>query len=1024
MVVPLHKISKKEYQKIIKLEEDNWCDKKDKRIKPASLTKTISAFANANGGEIFIGIFEDKDNSAWIWQGFSKQEDAKGHLQIFDELFELDSECSCSFLEYSNTYVLHVKIDKSRNIKSASNGTAYVRVGPQNIPCTTKEKLRKLELNKGIFSYEEETTKATVEDVSSSAIMNSFKAKMIPYSTPEQWLRKNYLIIGDKPTVCGVLLFSDLPQAVLPKRSGIKVYRHKTLAKEGTRESLDFDPITIEGCAYRQIQKAVEKTVEVVQALSTLTEAGFSKVKYPKETLHEIITNAIIHRDYSITDDIHIRIFENRVEVESPGLLPGAVTEKNILEERASRNGNLERVINKFPNPPNKDVGEGLNTAFRAMQSLQLKPPKIEEKNGRVIVSIRHEPLASLEQTIMDMLKEEPYITRSMIRKAFYVDRDYQLNRAFDQLKKKGHIESCKPRGAYRKCVSQSLHILEKLHGNQRKVILFAIDHLTKREKKKVLLSMPQGSGKTITTAILSYIFLQEKTYERIYCIASRKDMAEALMHVYKSLPELSENYRIETTTDARREKIDICIDTISSFKRHVNEIEKRYSTDTNNKALVITHSDTYSASSIKTISNYDQIGICSYPRESLVKAYGQIDYTYPIRDSVAGEDLVVRKEIDLNIEVTDFESNQLEGSLLFESLEFNKAACRQIADVVTSSSSEKSIVFCASINQALNVKNILTDALNEKNFDNAEKAVVDITSRHSVNDNSQIFRRFRDSEYPKIAVTVNSLSAGVRLPRVSKLFFLRKLPSNVLYNQMVAVALKASGIREEKEVTVFRFKQSRVNLLSEEVVISNDHTINIDSTQKAKEIRILESTTLTQDKLTPPVKKYEAYESKIEALKEFVKDFRSENIALKLALDAPWRMSRVQYKYLCSELEDVDISKDALLADLQKAGTDFSKEDSIVGLIRTIILGKKSVSYDKRASRGIVYAIKQYSFNEKQKKWLSRIEKQLQLEYVVDQDSMDRGAFLVAGGFLSINKEFNGRLPNILKDIHTQIWL
>ncbi|MCQ4871804.1 ATP-dependent DNA helicase RecG, partial [Blautia producta] len=76
---------------------------------------------------------------------------------------------------------------------------------------------------------------------------------------------------------------------------------------------------------------------------------------------------------YSIATDIQIRIFDNRVEVESPGRLPGYVTVDNILTAQSSRNPKIVRLINKFPEAPNKDVGEGLNTAFEAMAKLRLK---------------------------------------------------------------------------------------------------------------------------------------------------------------------------------------------------------------------------------------------------------------------------------------------------------------------------------------------------------------------------------------------------------------------------------------------------------------------------------------------------------------------------------------------------------------------------------------------------------------------------------------------------------------------------
>lgn len=174
------------------------------------------------------------------------------------------------------------------------------------------------------------------------------------------------------PTVGGLLLFSEEPQAQLPKRCGIKVYRYGTQDSEGFREALAFVPITVEGCLYNQIKQAVEITTKEIESIQHLGAEGLQSITYPPETLHEIITNAVIHRDYSTADDIHVRIFDNRIEVQSPGRLPAHVTPQNILNERFARNGAIVRLLNKFPDPPNRDVGEGLNTAFEKMHSLGL----------------------------------------------------------------------------------------------------------------------------------------------------------------------------------------------------------------------------------------------------------------------------------------------------------------------------------------------------------------------------------------------------------------------------------------------------------------------------------------------------------------------------------------------------------------------------------------------------------------------------------------------------------------------------
>ena len=80
-----------------------------------------------------------------------------------------------------------------------------------------------------------------------------------------------------------------------------------------------------------------------------------------------------MHCDYVSADDIHIKIFDNRAEEFSSGPLLGHITEANIFHERFLRKCAIVRLINKCPNPPNKVIGDGLNTAFQAMRKMKLK---------------------------------------------------------------------------------------------------------------------------------------------------------------------------------------------------------------------------------------------------------------------------------------------------------------------------------------------------------------------------------------------------------------------------------------------------------------------------------------------------------------------------------------------------------------------------------------------------------------------------------------------------------------------------
>lgn len=448
-----------ELAKLYSRSEGHFLDFKSKDIQPAKLTRSISAFANADGGELFIGIEEPSAGGPKTWNGFPSEEAANGIIQAIELIRPLGDGLRFTFLaaEGQSGLVLYIEILKSRDIVETTSRDVYVRRGAQNLPISSTEALERLKLNKGISSFESRTIDAPEDAITNSNEIIEFMLELVPHQEPEKWLRKQMLVVDDKPTVAGAVLFAEEPQALLPKRCGIKIYRYRTVEDEGTRESLDGIPRTVEGCCYRQVYAAVAQTKQLIEGIRRMTPQGLVPIEYPEETLHEIITNAVLHRDYSIPDDIHIRIYDNRVEVESPGTLPGHITPQNILDERFARNGNIVRIVNKFPNPPNKDVGEGLNTAFRAMKRLQLKEPEIIQKDSSVLVVIKHEQLASPEERIMQYLESHPSINNGEAREICVIREDWRIRAIFARMAEAGMIEkipgSTTSNTAYRKKV-------------------------------------------------------------------------------------------------------------------------------------------------------------------------------------------------------------------------------------------------------------------------------------------------------------------------------------------------------------------------------------------------------------------------------------------------------------------------------------------------------------------------------------------------------------------------------------------
>ena len=250
--------------------------------------------------------------------------------------------------------VFHLTVFKTQEIIKAFNGKVYVRRGSQNLPVEGDEAIDRLRYDKGMKTFEDEVSSVAITDISNSLVILEFLMSAVPAAEPEEWLSKQRVVVEGRSTVAGVLLYSDDPQAILPKRSAVKILQYRTKAG-GERDYLAFEPLTIEGPIYSLIYDSVAKCKEIVEGIRKLGPNGLEQVAYPEEALREVLTNAVLHRDYSIAADVQVRIFDNRIEIESPGKLPGHVTIQNIMKTQFARNPKLVRLVNKFKEPPNKE---------------------------------------------------------------------------------------------------------------------------------------------------------------------------------------------------------------------------------------------------------------------------------------------------------------------------------------------------------------------------------------------------------------------------------------------------------------------------------------------------------------------------------------------------------------------------------------------------------------------------------------------------------------------------------------------
>jgi ATP-dependent DNA helicase RecG len=98
MALSVERITDAQADLIVTLDEGQFSDVKALDIEPAKLTKALAALANSDGGDLYIGIDEERTTKVRTWRGFSNQEAANGHLQAFEKFFPLGGGFNYKFL--------------------------------------------------------------------------------------------------------------------------------------------------------------------------------------------------------------------------------------------------------------------------------------------------------------------------------------------------------------------------------------------------------------------------------------------------------------------------------------------------------------------------------------------------------------------------------------------------------------------------------------------------------------------------------------------------------------------------------------------------------------------------------------------------------------------------------------------------------------------------------------------------------------------------------------------------------------
>ena len=376
--------------------EGQYLDRKSARIKPSDIARHIVAFANANGGVLAIGIedngeitgFNNKDSKSindFLNVPFSS---CKGRLKVEHEIRKVTIDS-----KQDSILLLFIEPSEDAVIKT-SDDKVYLRVGDKS-KLLNHEQVTQLEYDKGERIFEDIIVEDSSIDDVDLQLLQQYKEKLGTSLSYEEILDARGLLKKGHLTNAGILLFAKHPTKFLPNA------RLRLLKFDGTRfetgQRLNIiKEINYEDAIPKIIQQVKNAITLQLREFQYLDENGVFKVipEYPEFAWFEGIVNSLTHRNYSIMGDhIRVSLYDDRLEILSPGKLPNIVTLDNMLNTRYSRNPRIARVLGEFGWV--KELNEGVKRIYDEMQMYFLKPPTYSEPNGNSVLLVLENSITS-----------------------------------------------------------------------------------------------------------------------------------------------------------------------------------------------------------------------------------------------------------------------------------------------------------------------------------------------------------------------------------------------------------------------------------------------------------------------------------------------------------------------------------------------------------------------------------------------------------------------------------------------------
>jgi ATP-dependent DNA helicase RecG len=374
--------------------EGQWLERVSGRIAAREVGDLMVGFANAEGGLLAIGLYDGRvEGVATSPRRINDWRQAAHDFTVppvRHHVLELD----CTNQHGEADAIVVMEIDPSDRVHENVKGQSFLRVGDENRRLGPLE-VQELRFDKGESTFDGQPPPGDLPTDPDAGLVRRYQEALRATSEAEVVLAARGLAAAGSGglTVAGLLVLGRNPQAHFPE-AHVRLLRYGGSSREtGARANVLAD-VRVEGPLPAQIEGARARLREWIPTAMRLGREGRFEESplIPEFAWLEAIVNAVTHRSYSFGGDhVRVELFEDRLEVISPGRLPGLVRLDNIRNTRFARNPRIARALSDLGY--GRELGEGVKRMFEEMSRAGLPDPVYAEGPAWVRVTLLADPL-------------------------------------------------------------------------------------------------------------------------------------------------------------------------------------------------------------------------------------------------------------------------------------------------------------------------------------------------------------------------------------------------------------------------------------------------------------------------------------------------------------------------------------------------------------------------------------------------------------------------------------------------------